>query len=418
MTRNLSRLPLRVTKCVAAVALAVAAHTGVSVAQVADNGALAASGIRQGPPGREFYFTVPQVVPPGAKRGDILWMRARDDAPAGVQAYRMIYVTEGVGGKLTYAGGEIYMPAARAGAARRVALWNHPTAGNQDACAPSWAASATSVGGNGGARVPAINELLKRGYAVVLSDYQGLGTPGGSSYMDGPLDAKASLDAVRALRNFAPSQAGARFVDFGFSQGGQTTLWVASLAKTYAPELELLGGIPIAPAVDTLGLTEWDIKYPPMGAYLVTTVAGLNVSHPELKMRDILTPAGLELLATMAHGCSAARQTIESVTEPVAKPEALAPGQPWRKMFDENDNFYSVEINVPTLIFQGDKDMDVPVDLTRKVFARMCAMGNRVEYREVRERTHGGILPDTVTVIPDWFDARFAGTPAASGCKT
>jgi len=234
--------------------------------------------------------------------------------------------------------------------------------------------------------------------------------------MDGPLDAKASLDAVRAARNFRAARAGARFVDYGWSQGGQTTLWVANLAKTYAPELHLLGGVPIAPAVNTLGLTEWDIKYPPMGAYLVTTVAGLKVSHPELKLRDVLTPAGRELLATMANGCFAARATVQALAEPVAKPEALATGQPWRRMFDQNDNFYSPQINVPHLIYQGDKDLDVPPDLTRSAVSRMCAMGNRVEYREVADRNHGTIVPDAGAMVADWFDARFSGQPAATTC--
>lgn len=407
------RHPFR-TLVLSAAAAAALAGLHADPARAAADPALGT--IRQGPAGREFYFTVPATVPEGAKRGDIYWMRKREDAPAGSEGWRMVYVTEGVGGKLTYAGGEIYVPTAAASGERRVALWNHPTAGNQDACAPSWAAEPSIVGPIGRERVPAVAELLKRGYVVVMSDYQGLGTPGGTSYMDGPLDAKASLDAVRAARNFAHARAGTKLAQWGHSQGGQTTLWVASLAKAYAPELEVIGALAIAPAVNTLGLTEWDIKYPPMGAYLVTTVAGLNVSHPELRLRDILTPAGMELLATMAHGCFAARETVQNLKEPVAKPEALAPGQPWRAMFDANDNFYSAQITAPVLIYQGGKDMDVPVDLTRGVNARMCAMGNRVEYVELAERDHGTIVLDAKAAVPDWFDARFAGRPAASTC--
>lgn len=388
-----------------------------AVAQTGGDAAvLAREGIRQGPQGREFYFTIPNTVPAGAKRGDILWMRRREDAPAGIDAWRMIYVTEGVGTKLTYVGGEIYVPADSASGERRVALWNHQTVGNEDACAPSWGSTATFSNPAGLTRVPAINELLKRGYVVVMSDYQGLGTPGGTSYMDGPLDAKASLDAVRAARNFRPARAGNRFVDFGWSQGGQTTLWVASIGKRYSPELDLLGGAPIAPAVNTLGLTLWDIKFPPMGGYLVTTVAGLNISHPELKLRDILTPAGLELLAAMTTGCFAVRQAVQSVAEPVARPEALMPGQPWRRMFDENDNIYESKITTPLLIFQGANDQDVPVDLTRDVVAKTCAQKVPVEYHEVAGRNHGSILVDATPALADWFDARFAGQPVKQTC--
>jgi pimeloyl-ACP methyl ester carboxylesterase len=400
----------------------LAATALLAMVQAAPAGAAAAAdpalgAIRQGPAGREFYYTVPAAVPAGARRGDILWMRRRDDAPAGSEGWRMIYVAEGVNGALAYVGGEIYVPTAPASGERRVALWNHATVGNQDSCAPSWAGDPSARGGNGRERVPAIAELLKRGYVVVMSDYQGLGTPGGTAYMDGPLQAKASLDAVRAARNFAHARAGTRLVQYGWSQGGQTTLWVASMAKAYAPEFEVLGGIAIAPAVNTLGLTEWDIKYPPMGGYLVTTVAGLNISHPELKLRDVLTPAGLELLAHMATGCFATAGAVQQVKEPVAYPEALAPGKPWRAMFDANDAFFGAQITAPIRIVQGGKDMDVPVDLTRAVNARMCAMGNRVEYVEIADRDHGTIVVDARDAAPDWFDARFAGRPAASTCR-
>lgn len=404
----------------ATVLAATAAAAFFSIAQAAPAQAATASdavlgAIRQGPTGREFYG-VPAAVPAGAKRGDIYWMRKRDDAPAGSEGWRMIYVTEGVNGALAYVGGEIYVPAAASTGERRVALWNHATVGNQDSCTPSWAGDPSVVAANGRERVPAIAELLKRGYVVVMSDYQGMGVPGGSAYMDGPLQAKASLDAVRAARNFAHARAGTRLVQYGWSQGGQTTMWVASIGKAYAPEFEVLGGVAIAPAVNTLGLTEWDIKYPPMGGYLVTTVAGLNISHPELRLRDVLTPAGLELLAHMASGCFATAAAIQQVKEPVAIPSALEPGQPWRAMFDANDAFYSRQITAPMMIVQGGKDLDVPIDLTRAVNARMCAMGNRVEYVEIPEGDHGTVVADARKVAPDWFDARFAGRPAASTC--
>lgn len=408
---------LTVRCCLAALLLAPAA--GVSAAQDMDSdGLLARHGVRQGPDGRSFYFAVPSVVPADAKRGDILWMRQRSDVTGDVQAWRMIYVTEGVGGKLTYVGGEIYAPMGAPDADRRVALWNHETAGNQDACAPSWGDAALTPNPRGRTRVPAIAELLRRGYLVVMSDYQGLGTPGGTAYMNGALQAKASLDALRAVRNLPSLRAGRRFVDYGWSQGGQTTFWVASLIRSYAPEFELLGGVPIAPAVDTLGLTRWDIQYPPMGGYLVTTVAGLSVADPDLKLRDILTPKGLETLAAMSEGCFAAHAAMRSTTEPAAYPQALEPGKPWRTAFDRNDDFYANGVTGPLLVFQGEEDKDVPVDLTRTVVARTCRLTGMVDYREIAQRDHSTIVADAAAVVPDWFDARFAGTPVQSTCES
>jgi hypothetical protein len=39
---------------------------------------------------------------------------------------------------------------------------------------------------------------------------QGLGTPGGAEYLDGPAQGTAALDVARAARKFAPAAAGTR----------------------------------------------------------------------------------------------------------------------------------------------------------------------------------------------------------------
>jgi pimeloyl-ACP methyl ester carboxylesterase len=331
-------------------------------------------------------------------------MRQREDVPAGSEGWNLIYVTEGVGGRLVYVSGEIYIPIHEGAVERRVALWNHPTAGMSDACAPSWGGDPSVLSAFGFERTPLIGELLHRGHVVIMSDYQGLGTPGGTIYMDGSLAAKASLDAVRAARKFAPARAGADFVSYGHSQGGQTTLWTAALVGAYAPELRLRGALSISPAVDTLALTRWDIANPPLGAYVVMTAAGLSVSNPHLRLRDILTPAGLELLATMSDVCFATRAAAERIEEPLIREEALARGQPWREVMEKNGDFYSFGASAPILIVQGDQDFDVPAQITRTVVARMRKAKMNVDYREIAGRDHFSIVPEASRIGRDWLN--------------
>jgi hypothetical protein len=265
-------------------------------------------------------------------------------------------------------------------------------------------------------RALAPGELLRRGYVLVMSDYQGLGTPGGHPYPDNDLAAKASLDAVRAARNFAPAQAGARLADYGRSQGAAVAIWVAKIARTYAPELQVLGGIAQAPAVDRLGLQVEHMKVPAMGAYIVAEAAGTVVSHPELRLRDLLTTHGLELLATLQDGCADLFAATRNDMEPVARPEALAPGQPWRKALDADDDLSGMPSNSPLLIIQGDKDVDVPPALTRGVVDGLCSQNAVVEYREYQGLDHFTAAYPIWEVVPDWFDARFAGKPAERTC--
>ncbi len=358
-----------------------------------------------GPSGRDFWLDLPAQPPAGAQRGDLHWIRRRDQVPIGAEGWTLIYVTEGVGGALSYASGELYLPQAVSTHASDVVLWNHPTAGMTDACAPSWGGDPSRTSPFGFERVPSIAELLEQGYGVVMSDYQGLGTPGGAAYMDGALAAKASIDVVRAANNVSRGRLGRRFVAYGHSQGGQVTLWVAALASSYAPEMDLRGAVAIAPAVDTLALVQWDIANPPLGAYVVTTAAGLKVSHPYLRLRDILTPAGLELLATMAHGCHSTRSAAESVAEPMVRVEGLEPGEPWRRVFDSNGDFYRHGLNVPTLVIQGSEDFDVPAHITRGVVERMKLVGMRVDYRELPDRNHFDVVPAAMGFAQSWFSA-------------
>jgi pimeloyl-ACP methyl ester carboxylesterase len=373
--------------------------------------------VPEGPEGSNFW-QVPMEAPATAKRGDILWARARSDAPAGSRGWNIVYVSEAADGKLAYVSGEIYVPdAAPTESTRRLLVWNHGTAGLQDGCAPSRQSLYTGPAARRASRVPAIVDLLKRGYVIVASDYQGLGVPGPAAYLNGPAQGKASLDSARAARNFPEARVGDRVGLYGFSQGGQTDLWAAHLAPSYAPELKLLGIAPIAPASRHLELSFYDLGIPPNAGYFVTRFAGLAVGHPEVQLRDVLLPAGLELLATQTWGCFETFSEAVKLKEPYARREALEPGTPWRKLLEANDAFLPIPATTPILLFQGDKDIDVPVDLTQKVRADLCAQGSVVEYREFAGAGHLETRVEAEPFLGDWFDARFRGDRPMNQCR-
>lgn len=373
----------------------------------------AISEITDGPQGSAFWDDIPRTVPTDAKRGQILWKQERSDAPKGSKGWNVIYVTEGADGKLTYVSGEIYLPE-KSSQQRSLVLWNHETAGMQDSCAPS----RRSLFGNHGSRIPALDALLEKGFAVVASDYQGLGTPGATAYLNGSAQARASLDAVRFAQNFPDANVGNRFTTYGWSQGGQTSLWLAHLQESYAPELELLGVGEIAPASRHWDLTEYDLTTTVTGGYYISRMVGLHVGHPELKLRDVLSVDGLEMLEHLSAGCWAiASQTSGTPTTKFANEEGLKPGQPWRKLLEENDAFLPVK-SVPFVFFQGDKDDAVPVELTRKVAKDLCDQGVTVDYREIRGLDHVTIVPVAAEALPDWFVDRFEGGKATSACPS
>jgi pimeloyl-ACP methyl ester carboxylesterase len=392
-------------------AAVVAAIVLVSLPASAQVGA---GNAKEGPDGANFW-RVPSTVPPTAKRGDIYWVRPRTDVPAGARGWNVIYVSEGAAGRLEYVSGEIYVPAAApaAGTMRPLVVWNHGTSGSQDSCAPS----RDNLQQAGSApRVPALDALIARGYVVAMSDYQGLGTPGPAAYLNGPAQGKAALDVARAARNFGPAGTGSRVAMYGFSQGGQTSIWAASLAAQYAPELTLLGVAAVAPAARHLDLSFYDLGIPANAGYFIARMSGLAVGHPEVRLTDILTPAGLAALDALSWGCYEIFGHAAQLKEPYAKREALQPGTPWRALLEANDRFLPLPATVPILILQGGKDVDVPVEQIRELRRDLCVQGARVEFREFAGVAHMQMNDRSVPLLPQWLAQRFSGAAAPVTC--
>ena len=385
---------------------------GVLLALLVAATLLAQSDVKEGPDGSNFW-RVPASAGDGARRGDIYWARERTDAPSGARGWNIIYVSEGAAGGLEYVSGEIYVPQAASTGPRPLVVWNHGTAGSQDACAPS---RNNLNSPENQPRAPAIGALLTRGYVVAMSDYQGLGTPGATAYLNGPAQGKAALDVARAVRKFGPAGAGSRVAMYGFSQGGQTSIWAASLAAAYAPELDLLGVVAVAPAARHLDLSFYDLGIPANSGYFISRMSGLAVGHPEVSLRDVLTPAGLEVLDAQTWGCFDIFARAAKLTEPYARRETLQEGTAWRKLLEANDAFLPLPTAMPILILQGDKDIDVPVTQIRQLWRDICSGKGKVQYLEFPAVDHMQMNDRSATLLPEWFDARFRGTAALSNC--
>jgi dipeptidyl aminopeptidase/acylaminoacyl peptidase len=78
--------------------------------------------------------------------------------------------------------------------------WAHGTLGVADACAPSWTGTPRDAS--------YLNKWLQQGFAVVATDYQGLGGPGPHPYLiwqaEGALYLIASARRCRPTRNSSP----------------------------------------------------------------------------------------------------------------------------------------------------------------------------------------------------------------------
>jgi alpha-beta hydrolase superfamily lysophospholipase len=349
------------------------------------------------------------VPPAGARPGDILTSQKRTDAPKGASGWNVVYVSEIAPGRLAYVSGEIYLPAG-GGERRDVVLWNHETAGLADACAPS----RRSAKEDGHERVPALGALLARGHVIVMSDYPGLGLPGPAFYMAGQPNARASLDMLRVARNFPGARASNRYVMYGWSQGGQTTMWAESIAASYAPEFTGLGAALVAPAVRIRDLTLNSMTTTENAGYVISTLPGIQAYFPDLKYRDFLAQDAMEQLPVLANGCFDVWSAAAGVQD-AYQPDALVPGSPWWTAMSAVDDF-APKGSMPFAIFQGTADTTTPPELTLRERTALCKAGNAVDYHAFEGLDHTGVVPEAAQRLPAWFADRFAGKPAPDNC--
>ena len=111
-----------------------------------------------------------------------------------------------------------------------VITYAHGTTGIADQCAPSRDSSSAGIHELNSYAYPLLNRWLKAGYAVVRTDYTGLGTPDVHLYLNGVEEGRSTLDIVRAAKRLDKRLNVKRVVISGHSQGGHAALWAASLA--------------------------------------------------------------------------------------------------------------------------------------------------------------------------------------------
>ena len=145
-----------------------------------------------------------------------------------------------------------------------VVSWAHGTVGSTDKSAPSmdpYLEDVPPADADLGLlrkinKVPhaLLNAFLRAGWAVAMTDYEGLGTYGNHPYLLGVSEGRGILDIVPAVHQLAAQTVGQQISDryaiVGHSQGGQAALWGAHLASTgaYPTTSTLIGVAALAPA--------------------------------------------------------------------------------------------------------------------------------------------------------------------------
>ena len=338
------------------------------------------------------------VTDPAAPRpGQLLSARAVADGPALPSAARnevITYASQDGNGDPVVVSGTVAIPRTPAPeGGYPVISWAHGTTGVADACAPS----ADFAGGPAHGYLSGVNASLDdwvaKGYAVVSTDYQGLGTPGIHPYINGDTEANAVVDIVRAAREVDPA-VGATWFVIGHSQGGQAALFTAAQAGDRAPELELGGAVAIAPG-NGLDQTPQYFRSGVPGieaaeAFLPLILLGAQAADPAIDPSALLTEQAQPLLTAARTGCIDDIRKVPPVpADQVFRPDAdLGPLTDYLVRQEPS----RVHVQVPTLVTQSSGDRVVSKPSTDLMVKTLQDNGNELTYRTYVDVDHRGTI--------------------------
>jgi pimeloyl-ACP methyl ester carboxylesterase len=350
-------------------------------------------------------------LPPG-QPGDVVQVSPWQQVP-GVRTSLVLYRSTAVDGSPRVVSAVLGVPDGEPPAGGWPLLaWAHGTTGLADRCAPS----------RGPAFDAGLQQVLgqapQRGFAVVATDYEGLGTTGPHPYVVNIAEAQNVLDSIRAAQrvpNGGLSPA-TRALIWGHSQGGGAAVLAAELAPRYAPELPVLGAAVGAPATE-LATLDAPLRTSPFFGYALMVASGYRAAYPSLPYGEQLTPKGLGELDTVQNECgkdSVVRLRGSRATDYLAQPVTALP--PMRAALDDNSAGHR-PTPVPMFVYQGGRDEQIPVATSQRMLDRMCAAGGYTVTRTVYPDS--GHTEAVLAAAPDilrWFGDRLAGRPAPSDC--
>lgn len=376
-------------------------------------------------PDQDDFYQPPTPLPAGAP-GDVIRSRpARftldpiNRTPvAGVTSTQVLYRSTDATGQPMAVSGTVLVPSSPwiGPGTRPLVSWAVGTRGVGDACAPSY-----TLTQGADYEMLFIKAALDRGWAVAVSDYEGLGTPGQHTYVVGRSEGHAVLDIARAAQRLPGTglSASTPVGLMGYSQGGGAAAWAAELATTYAPELQLkgtaAGGIP----GDLTAVAEF-VEGGPVVALALLASIGLDAAYPELDLEAYLNDDGRALMEEADDLCLVSVDGISTVfgtaftsrmdyvdTDPLADPA-------WQARLAQNE-LGSTRPKGPVFQYHGLVDEMVPYAQAAQLRRTWCNRGATVTWAPLPGEHVLGMVEGVVPAL-DWMSLRFAGIPAIGNC--
>lgn len=230
--------------------------------------------------------------------------------------------------------------------------------------------------------------ILARGWGVAVSDYEGYTTGSTPTYVTGLSEAHTVLDMARAARALPGTgiTSATPWATMGYSQGGNASGWAASLAPSYAPEINLItdvsGGVP----ADVRNVAE-SLDGNIGAGLLLYALVGFQQAYPgRFPLDPVLNESGRNAVAAVKTQCvvqtlasfpftrfSQFSQGGETLLQFNARPDVTS-------VYAENHLISRPAPTVPILQYHGLADEIIPIAQARALHDTWCAQGARAVF--------------------------------------
>jgi hypothetical protein len=348
------------------------------------------------------FYDVSNPLPLG-KPGDLIRFEEFDEyvLPPEVLAVRILYHSRSANADDIAVSGVVLYPDKKAprGGWPLIA-WAHPLNGVARDCAPSLTRNLQHG--------PYLSMYVNLGYAVVATDYAGLGTAFRNAFSDMQSNARDVIYSIPAARAAVP-QLNARWIAVGMGDGGPAAAGVAEL-ESDMHDSGYLGSIVIS------GLDDPQDRYRPSGPGKVQTplflAYGMQTVYPQFNPKDILTDKGLSLYPQVERSCTDPGQQSPS--------EILNPNwanNSFVKQYFARNAAGQRHVQRPMLIISTALDLSIPISRTAQAVFAMCKRGEEIQFERYPESELSSLFGDSVGDQISWIQTRFADRPAASNCS-
>ena len=345
--------------------------------------------------------------------------------PPALALSRLVYQSKTLNGSLVPVSAFVLWPYhARGGAdAAPLVSWAHGTSGIFAECAPSHLRNLLY-------HFAGPYALALAGYAVVATDYAGLGVahdaagqPIVHEYTASPAAGNDVLYAAQAAHAAFPNQTTEEFVVMGHSQGGGAA-WAAAQTQLEARIRGYLGAVAVSPVTSVADV------FAATGSSLgvIQGLKALAATFPNMRMDEVLTARGQKLakLAEETQACYAALGTM------VADALAADPSEPltvddwfgsrWARAWSSMTAVGGKDFAGPLLVLQGSEDEATLEPLTTKYVNLTCERfpESELEYVVAEGVGHIPTMYATQQLWLDWLDERFGhggGGKGGGGCS-